>query len=243
MRASHGWMMLLAAAACAVTASADVVWRVDFNSGTSGTESTSNFTGWVVSATSRTQVFANVDGGSVSSNMTVSLNGSGGTAYSTYSRNMSGGSFTNLFRDGAQYNALTAGGYLTIGISGLSEGQLYQVRFWNYDYSFGSSATQSYTDVTGGGSTFLGALTNTINNVASGNAALPNGLYDPRYTLTATATAGAGGIIDLRLTTGSSNQKIDALEVMAIVPEPATAGLLLLAGGLVWWRRRAARAL
>lgn len=228
----------LAGLLAAVSARADLTWRIDFNGTTSATESSPASTGWVISNTSRTQTFANVDGGPTSSNMTLALNGSGGTTYSTYQRNMTGGAATNLFRDGAQYNGLDAGEFLNLRMSGLSAGQSYQVRLWNYDYTFGTSATQSYFDVTGGGSTFLGALTNTVNNVAAGNAALPADVYDSRYVLTATLTADGSGVMEVNLLTGSSNQKINALEVTALVPEPGTATLLIAAASLLWFRRR-----
>lgn len=219
----------------AVSAHADLTWRVDFNGASGSTESVSNFTPWVVSGTSRTQTFANVDGGAVSSNLTISLTGSGGTTYNTYDRNMPISSSTNLFRDGAQYNGVTADS-LTLQMTGLSAGQSYTLRLWYYDYSYSGSAVQSYTDLTGGGSLFLGSLTNTVNGSAAG---LPTGLYDSRYVLEASVTAGASGELGIQLSTAASNQKINGLELVAgVVPEPSTIALVAVAMGALALRRR-----
>mgnify|MGYP003588800905 CR=1 FL=1 len=214
----------------------DLIWRVDFNGANNDTLPTSNFTGWAVSSTSRTQVFGNVDGGSVSSNITAVITGAG--SQTLYQRNMSGGSETNLFRDGTQWN--TSGGTLNLTLSGLSASFNYQVRLWAYDYQFGNSATQGYYDVTGGGNDYLGSLTNTINSVASGSPLLPNGLYDARYVLTANLTAGAGGELSINIIPGSGNQKINGFEVIGydVVPEPSTMVMFGLAGGLMILRRR-----
>lgn len=232
MIANLARVALLVFVTTAMTARADIVWRIDFNGTTSATEDSVPHSGWVVSATSRTQTFANVDGGPESSNLTVTLNGSGGTTYNTYQRNMSGAA-TNLFRDGAQYNGINEGNYLNVGLSGLGPDQTYQVRLWYYDFQFSHTNVQSYFDITGGGNTFLGSLTN-----VTGGAAAPIDLYDSRYVLTATLAANSSGQLDIQLITGNSNQKINGLEVSHIVPEPSSIALLLLSGAIMRRRRR-----
>lgn len=202
---------------CAASCGAALTWRVDFNGASADTLSASNFTGWVVAANNRTQTLSNVDGGPVSSNMTAILTGAG--TVSTYERAMSGGAATNLFRDGAQWN--TSGGTLNLQLRGLSAGQDYQVRLWNYDYAFGNVSTQHYREVTDGRNVFLGSLTNTSNNVSSGSPLLPSSLYDSRYVLSSTLTAGTGGVISVDIIPGAGNQKINALEVIESGPPPA----------------------
>jgi len=189
-------------------AEAALTWRVDFNGASSDTLSTSNFSGWTVSGTSRTQTFANVDGGVLSSNIAVRLIG-GGT-WSTYERTMGASTATNLYRDGAQ---TTVSG-ITVSITNLTPGVSYGVRFWYFDNSFSIGTTQTYVNVTGGSSVSLGSLTN------KGSAQLPNSLYDSRYCLYAEITADAAGSIDVTVTPSSGNTKITALEVTALGTPP-----------------------
>lgn len=192
-----------------------LVWRVDFNGSGNDTLASSNFTGWTVSASSRTQSFANVDGGPVSSFITVRLLGSG--TFTAFQRNMNAGSATNLFRDGGQ---TTASG-MTLGISNLSPGAVYTLRVWYFDDEFSMGTTQTYANVTDGASASLGALTNTFAaNAAAGHASLPGDLYDARYCLTAELSAGTNGNLDIAITPNAGNTKINAMELSGIGAEP-----------------------
>ena len=208
---------------------AGLVWRVDFNGSSSDTLAVSNFTGWTVSSTSRTQSFANVDGGSVSSSITVRLLGTG--TFNTYQRTMNAGSATNLYRDGAQNTAP-----LTLALSNLTPSASYTLRVWYFDDEFTLGTTQTYINVTDGGSTTLGALTNTYTgNAAGGHASLPNSLYDNRYVLTAALTAGTNGQINVSITPNSGNGKINAFELAApaAAPEEFTLTVHAATGGSV----------
>ncbi len=227
---TNRWTFLFigTAALCFVsTAMADLTWRVDF--GPTSTES--GWSSWNPSATSRTQTFANVDGGAESANMTATISGSG--TLTTYSRNMPAASSTNLFRDGAQYN--TSGGTISLVLSDLQPNQSYTVNLWNYDYSFGFGITQNYFNVTGGGNVFMGSLTNALNNSALG---VPISLYDSRYVVNSTLTSDSSGTIAVDFASESGNTKINGLELIAVVPEPATIGLLGLGLMMTIWRRR-----
>jgi hypothetical protein len=163
---------------------------------------------------------ANVDGGAVSSNMTVRLNGTGGTTWNTYQRTMNAGTATNLYRDGMQYSS--AGGGMTVSAANLSPGVLYAVRFWYFDDEYTTGTIQSYVNVTGGAGETLGALTNVAAaNLAGGNAGLPNSLYDVRYCLYAEITAGDNGTVDVAITPNSAvNVKLNAIEVVALGEAP-----------------------
>ncbi len=195
---------------------AGLIWRVDFDGAAGDTLAASNFTGWAISSTSRTQTFANVDGGAVSSNMVVVLQGSGGS-WTAFQRDMNAGSATNLYRDGGQYTVSP----VTVVLSNLAAGAIYQVRLWYFDDNFSPGITQTYVNVTGGGSVNLGALTNVATaNLLAGNAGLPNNLYDARYCLTATLAAGAQGSLAISITPSSGNTKWNALEVMESAPPP-----------------------
>lgn len=192
-----------------VDASALPIWRVDFNGSAADTLPVSNFAGWVVSNTSRTQTFANVDGGPESTNLTVALLGTSGSTWSTFQRTMNPGVATNLYRDGAQYNADT----ITVSLSQLEPGAAYAVRLWFFDDEFSIGTTQTYTDVTGAPVT-LGSLTNIATaNRATGHADLPSSLYDPRYSIEANLIASGAGVIAIQVTASSGNAKWNALEV------------------------------
>lgn len=194
----------------AAPSGAGLIWRVDFNGAANDTLATSNFTGWTVSATSRTQTFANVVGGSISSSITVRLLGTG--TFNAYERVMNLGAFTNLYRDGAQ----TTASLMTMAISNLSPGVSYQLRLWYFDDEFSIGGTQTYVNVTDGGSVTLGALTNTYTaNAASGHASLPSELYDTRYCLTASVTAGTNGTLTVSITPNAGNTKLNAFELVA----------------------------
>lgn len=186
-----------------------LTWRVDFNGSSGDTLSTSNFTGWTVSGTSRTQSFVNVDGGVISSNISVRLIG-GGT-WSTYERTVSSSAATNLYRDGAQ---TTVSG-ITVSMTNLTPGVSYGVRLWYFDNNYSIGTTQTYVNVTDGSSVNLGSLTN------RGSAQLPSSLYDSRYSLYAEITAGSGGSIDVTVTPSSGNTKVTALEMTALGDPPA----------------------
>lgn len=198
-------------------AEASVVWRVDFNGAAGDTLVTSNFTGWAVAAASRTQTFANVDGGAVSSNLTVIVKSSG--TFSTFERAMQPGAATNLYRDGAQCTVSP----VTLILSNLAAGSTYQVRLWYYDDDFSTGTTQTYADVTDGGSVALGALTNTpVASPGAGTTNLPAGLYDSRYCLASVLAAGAQGSLSIAMNPSAGNVKWNALEVMESAPPPAS---------------------
>lgn len=201
-------------------AKAALTWRIDFNGSSLDTQSTPGFTGWLVSNTSHEQTFTNVDGGAVSSNMTVQLNAGGGSAWSVYQRTMNAGVAVSLYRDGAQYN--NAGGGMTVSTGNLTPGVLYAVRFWYFDDEYTIGTVQSYVNVTDGAGEPLGTLTNVATaNLAAGNAGLPNDLYDSRYCLYAEITAGDAGTVDVTITPGSAaNVKLNAMEVIALGEVP-----------------------
>jgi hypothetical protein len=185
-----------------------LAWRVDFNSSANDTLTVSNFTGWTVSASSRTQSFANVDGGSVSSSITVRLLGTG--TFGSFQRNMNNGSATNLYRDGGQNTAA-----LTLAISNLAPAASYNLRVWYFDDEFSLGTTQTYVNATDGGSVTLGALTNTLTgSAANGHASLPASLYDSRYVLAAALTAGTNGQLHILISPSSGNAKINAFELI-----------------------------
>jgi hypothetical protein len=210
---------------------AGLVWRVDFNGSGNDTIPVSNFTGWAISSTSRTQSFANVDGGSVNSSITVRLLGSG--TFNTYQRNMNAGSATNLFRDAGQ----TTASQITLAISNLTAGVTYNLRVWYFDDDYSIGGTQTYVNVTDGGSVALGALTNTYTaNATAGHASLPNGLYDTRYCLAASVTAGVNGDMAVSIVPNTGNTKINALELAAPTaapPEEFTLAVHAMSGGSV----------
>jgi hypothetical protein len=196
-----------------------LIWRVDFNGTGNDTLATSNFTGWAVSSTSRTQSFANVDGGSISSSITVRLLGTG--TFGNYQRNMNAGSATNLYRDGGQNTAS-----FTLAISNLTPAAGYTLKVWYFDDEYTLGTTQTYVNVTDGGSTTLGALTNTFTaSATAGHASLPTGLYDTRYHLSANLTAGTNGQLNVSVTPSGGNAKINALELAAPVAAPETVTL------------------
>ncbi len=223
--------MSFATALClASTAMADLTWRVDFST----TSTKVGWSSWNASGSSRTQSFANVDGGPENADITAVLTGSG--TLLTYSRNMPAASSINLFRDGAHYNG--SGATVSLALSGLNANQSYAVNLWNYDYSFGNSMTQHYFDVTGGGNIFLGSFTNTSINAISGSPLLPNDLHDSRYSLATTLTADSSGNLIVNFNAATGNTKINGFEVITIVPEPATFGLMGLGLMLTAWQRR-----
>lgn len=204
VRRMAGCGAVLAAGVLSCTAG---VWRVDFNGAGGDTLSVSNFTGWTVSNTSRTQTVANVDGGT--SNTTVRLLGTGGT-WTGFERSMNAGSMTNLYRDGMQS---TLSGGITVSLAGLMAGHAYEIRMWYFDDEYSLTNTQTYTDVTEGRAVVLGVLTNTTHaNLATGNAELPQSLYDDRYSLGAVIQAGADGTVEVGVRAAAGNTKINALE-------------------------------
>lgn len=211
------------------SALADLTWRVDFGPTPGSTEA--GWSSWTPSSTSRTQIFANVDGGAENANMTTVITGSG--TLNTYSRNMPAASSTNLYRDAAQYNA--PAGTVNLTLSGLQANQDYSFSVWNYDYAFGGGTTQYYYDVTGGANDFLGQLVNTGNS-NPGN--VPTELYDTRYSLTTTLTADSSGTLSVNFNSGAGNTKINGFELIEVVPEPASVSLLGLGVVLAACRRR-----
>lgn len=197
-----------------VNAQAASTWRIDFNGVANDTLTTSNFTGWTASSTSRTQTFANVDGGMETNDITVMLNGSGGS-WQTFQRTMNAGTATNLYRDGIQYPTA-----FSVAITNLTPYVSYTLRFWLFDDDYSQGMAQTFT-LTTGGNTTLGVITNTPTaTAAAGHATLPSTLYDERYCLTATAAASAGGQLTVALSADSGNTKLNAIEIVAgeVVP-------------------------
>lgn len=212
------WAVAALALAGATAASAQTTWRVDFNGSGDDTLAVSNFSGWIVSAANRTQALERADGGAPARSLSVSLSGAGGATWSSFQRSMNAGGSTNLYRDGVQCN----GSALTVQLSGLSAGAGCALRLWYFDDEFSTGVTQSYVDVTDGGATFLGALTNVATaNLGGGHAGLPSGLYDARYVLAASRVAGPQGTLDVSITPGTGNAKLNALEVVEDAPAPA----------------------
>lgn len=205
-----GLLVGLVVMGVALSCPAILVWRVDFDGSSNDTLSLSNFTGWTVSGTVRTQSFANVDGSPAGSNIVVSLRSPGGT-WSTAQRAMNAGFATNLYRDLVQVNT-----NMTLAVTNLSGGARYRVRLWFYDNSFQPGSVQLYTNITGGGGTYLGALTNVpTSNLAAGNPGLPGSLYDARYSLNCELDASAAGILEILITpTNGVNAKLNALELV-----------------------------
>lgn len=189
---------------------AALVWRVDCDGAANDTLTTSNFVGWTVTSASRTQTFASVDGGPVTNDLVASVRSPGGT-WTTAQRAMNAGSATNLYRDFVQVTT----NLITLALTNLTEGASYGVRLWFYDDDFQPGSVQSYSNMTGGGQVYLGTLTNVASaNLAAGNAGLPSSLYDSRYALYSTLTAGVGGRLDLVIASSNTvNAKLNAFEV------------------------------
>lgn len=208
--------LALALAADLASASAPA-WRIDFDGAAHDTLAASNFWGWTVAADSRTQSVALAAGGPAGSNPVVRLLGADGATWSVFQRTMNAGAATNLYRDGLQ-----CGGRLTVSISNLQPGRTHRIRLWYFDDEFTIGSTQSYVDVTGGGAAPLGALTNVPSaNLAAGHAALPQGLYDARYSLAFELAASALGECAVEITPGAGNAKLNALEIVGLATPPA----------------------
>jgi hypothetical protein len=194
-----------------LTAHAALTWRADYNTTTSPTETLSNFTGVAftdsASPSMRTQVFANVDGGVVSSNITVKLLGSGGTTWLVRDRAQSSGTAPSLYTDLLQYNSTSSG--ITIQFEGLEPNAPCVATFWFYDKSYEIGATQEYYKVTGGGNVLLGSITNV--------AAVANALYDPNHCLQAAVTADVSGVVSIYFKPNKAiGTKINGWELTAL---------------------------
>lgn len=219
-------LFLLVWSMSVLSASAAVTWRIDINgvSNTVGaTETGLDLTGWNIpsSGSVKSNTFFNIDGGPVTNSIYLVLSGNngggGGVTFAGYARTLSGDYYTNFFRDGVQLNAtnFVGGAGMNVKIGNVASGTAYEISFWCYDYLFGNKATQSYYNVTDGGNTFVGTITNPPNSSVSG---IPTDLT--QYKLTFTATGGASGTIDIFIQSAQGqNQKINAMEI--VLPDGA----------------------
>lgn len=162
--------------------------------------------------------------------------------------------FTNIARTSApgtttsekNTNALTASPTTnTLSISGLAASTSYVIRIWAVDTRTASGSpvgsTWSWYDTTNGfaSATLIGTLVQPNTATANNAAFLATLTNNNVYSVSATVTSTAGGVLNFGLVNGDSSGFINGFELSAI-PEPASAAALfgLAAVGAFATRRR-----
>lgn len=134
--------------------------------------------------------------------------------------------YSDIYRD---FINPSAGGNLTIGLTGLNANTQYTLTLYAYDNS--NSRTMTYTDYTTGSAGASGTITWTAGYTFGSTTS--NDVFSTTLTLTSDAT----GSLVIRGTSNSGGAIINGLQLSA-VPEPSTVALCFVAAGIVVLRAR-----